>query len=509
MAAGALLPFWDSCTPASDGARPNILLIVADDLGIGDVSCYGMGRIPTPAIDSLASAGVRFTNAYATSATSTPSRYALFTGLYPWTNPDARILPGDAPLLIPTDIPTLPKMLARSGYSTAAIGKWHLGMGNGNIDWNAPISPCANDVGFDYSCLIAATNDRVPTVYVRNGQVLGLEPGDPIQVSYEQNFEGEPTALSNPEMLRLGWHHGHNCSIVNGVPRIGYMKGGAKARWTDEDMADFFCSEVKDEIDRQADGGRPFFIYYGLHEPHVPRLPHPRFAGATTYGSRGDAIVEADWCVGEVLRHLKRKGLLDNTLVIFTSDNGPVLQDGYLDGADSLVADHTPAGIYRGGKYSLFDGGTHIPLIVYWKGHTGKGVSDAFLSQLDLFASAARWAGAPVPEGLDSRDFSREFLGHGGQGRERLILEAKSRLVLKEGNYVLIPPYKGAKVRKTTGTELGNFSDWALFDLAADPHQEHDISKEKPGLTEELRQTFLSIAGDHYDYDITARMGQK
>jgi len=501
LAAGALLPLLQSCQDKPK--QPNILLIVADDLGIGDVSSYGMGRISTPNIDTLASLGVRFTNAYATSATSTPSRYAMFTGLYPWTNPDARILPGDAPLLIPTDIPTMPKMLQEAGYATAAIGKWHLGMGNGNLDWNEPISPCANDIGFDYSCLIAATNDRVPTVYVENGSVLGLEEDDPIFVNYEENFEGEPTAISNPELLRLGWHHGHNCSIVNGVPRIGYMKGGTKARWVDEDMADYFCGLVKDEIDRQQASGKPFFIYYGLHEPHVPRLPHQRFLGSTPYGTRGDAIVEADWCVGEVLRHLEAKGLLDNTIIIFTSDNGPVLQDGYLDDADNLIADHTPAGIYRGGKYSLFDGGTHIPMLVYWKGHSRQGVSDAFVSQLDFFASAAAWAGVEAAEGLDSQDLSKAFLGKSDKGRENLILEAKSRLVLKEGNYELIPPYKGPKVRKTTNTELGNFDEWMLYDMAADPHQEHNIAAENPELLNGMKERFLSMVGSNYDYNIT------
>ena len=222
--------------------KPNVILIVADDLGLGDVSAYGSRTISTPNIDSLADNGIRFTNGYATSATSTPSRYAMFTGMYPWRNADAKILPGDAPLLIRPDMPTLPKMMQEAGYATAAIGKWHLGMGDGNVDWNKPITPSANTVGFDYTCLIAATNDRVPTVYVENGTVEGLEESDPIYVDYENNFEGEPTALTNPEMLKMNWSVGHNYSIVNGIPRIGYMKGGTKARWIDEDMADYFVA---------------------------------------------------------------------------------------------------------------------------------------------------------------------------------------------------------------------------------------------------------------------------
>ena len=220
--------------------NPNILLIVADDLGLGDVSAYGSRTICTPNIDRLADNGIRFTNGYATSSTSTPSRYALFTGMYPWRNAEAKILPGDAPLLIDTEMPTMPKMLQAEGYQTAAIGKWHLGMGDGDTDWNKPISPSANTVGFDYTCLIAATNDRVPTVYVENGLVEGLEADDPIYVSYKQNFEGEPTALTHPEMMKMKWYDGHFNSIVNGIPRIGFMKGGQKARWVDEQMADYF-----------------------------------------------------------------------------------------------------------------------------------------------------------------------------------------------------------------------------------------------------------------------------
>lgn len=319
--------------------KPNILLIIADDLGIGDVNAYGYGSIPTPNIDSLAAEGVLFNNAYATSATSTPSRYGLLTGAYPWRNTSAKILPGDAPLIISTEMPTIPKMMQANGYQTGAIGKWHLGMGNGNLDWNKHISPCANDIGFDYSCLIAATNDRVPTVYVENGNVLNLDPNDPIEVSYEHNFPGEPDGKKDLDMIRMMWDHHHNEAIINGIPRIGYMRGGKKALWVDEDMADYFVDKVKNYIDTR-DESKPFFLYYGLHQPHVPRTPNQRFVGATALGPRGDAVVEADWCVGEVINYLKKKGILDNTLVIFTSDNGPVLQDGYVDQAYEHRDDH-------------------------------------------------------------------------------------------------------------------------------------------------------------------------
>ena len=470
-----------------DVERPNILLIVADDLGIGDVSAYGSHTIHTPHIDSLAKAGIRFDNAYATSATSTPSRYGMFTGMYPWRDKGVAILNGDAPLLIPTQMPTFPKMLQEAGYSTAAIGKWHLGMGDGNVDWNQQISPSANAVGFDYTCVIAATNDRVPTVYVEDGLVEGLDPSDPIRVSYSTNFEGEPTALTNPEMLKMKWHHGHNNSIVNGIPRIGFMAGGEKARWVDEDMADYFVNKVKKYID--SCGEEPFFLYYGLHQPHVPRAPHQRFEGSTTMGPRGDAVVEADWCVGEVLSYLRSKGLLENTLVIFTSDNGPVLNDGYCDDAVEKLGEHDPMNGMRGGKYSLFDGGTHVPFILSWHDKVQAGVSGAFVSQLDLFASLGKLVGGNVPEGLDSRQVLPALLGRSDEGREDMVLEAQGRLAYKNGDYVMIPPYNGRKTN-TTGNELGNLPDWAVYNISADPHQDENIADKDSTLLFEMQSLF-------------------
>ncbi|MBR0299397.1 MAG: sulfatase-like hydrolase/transferase, partial [Bacteroidales bacterium] len=273
--------------------RPNVLLIVADDLGLGDVSCYGSQTINTPNIDALAQDGLLMRNAYATSATSTPSRFGLFTGMYPWRNPDAQILPGDAPLLVDPQSPTLPKMMQGLGYATAAVGKWHLGMGYGKTDWNKEITPSGNTLGFDYTNLIPATVDRVPTVYVENGLVQGLDPDDPILVNYKENFPGEPTAITNPEMMTMKWDHGHQGTIVNGIPRIGFMKGGKKARWNDETMADYFLSKVKSFMVSHKD--EPFFLYYGLHQPHVPRVPNPRFVGSSGLGPRGDTVVEADW----------------------------------------------------------------------------------------------------------------------------------------------------------------------------------------------------------------------
>lgn len=494
----ALLVLATACTDGKKDQqkdRPNVIVILADDLGFGDVSFYGSKTISTPNIDSLARGGVCFNNGYASSATSTPSRYALMTGMYPWRDPDVKILPGDAPLIINPAMFTLPKMMQNAGYTTGAIGKWHLGMGNGNVNWNDTIRPGAHEIGFDYSCIIAATNDRVPTVYVEDGSVVGLDPNDPIYVDYDNNFEGEPTALDHPEMLKMKWAHGHNNSIVNGIPRIGYMKGGTAARWVDEDMADYFVGKVKTFLQENKD--KPFFLYYGLHEPHVPRAPHQRFVGTTGMGPRGDAIAEADWCVGEVIKELERLGLLENTMIIFSSDNGPVLNDGYLDGAPELAGDHKPAGGLRGGKYSLFDGGTHIPLCIYWKGRIQPVVSDALVTQIDLLASIGDLVGAEYPDSLDSRPVIATFLGQDFTDRPDLVLEAQGKLALRKGDYVMIPPYRGPQTN-LTGNELGNLPDFGLFNLKEDPAQLNNLAATDTVRLNDMKKTFFERTKGFY-----------
>lgn len=477
-------------------ARPNVIVILADDMGYGDVSAYGSKTISTPNIDYLAKQGVCFTDGHSTSATSTPSRYGLFTGCYPWKNKDAKILPGDAPLLIKESQFTMPKTFQNAGYTTAAIGKWHLGMGNGNADWNKKVTPGANEIGFDYSCLIAATNDRVPTVYVENGYVVGLDSNDPIRVNYEKNYEGEPTALSNPEMLKMHWSHGHNNSIVNGIPRIGFMKGGNSAKWVDENMADYFIGKVKDFIENNHE--KPFFLYYGLHQPHVPRAPHHRFVGKSGMGPRGDALLEADWCVGELISILKKKGLLENTLIVFSSDNGPVLNDGYKDGAVEMLGGHKPAADMRGGKYSLFEAGTRVPFFVFWKNHISPVVSDALVSQLDLLASFADLIDADIPEDLDSENLLGVFMGNSVVGRKSFITEAMGRLAYRKGDYMLIPPYKGEK-RNLTGNELGIVDDFSLFNLKTDIGQTNDLSEQEVKLTKNMKSEFLSRTKGYYN----------
>jgi len=474
---------------------PNIVIIYADDLGYGDMSAYGATRLKTPNLDMLANEGVRFTNGYATSATCTPSRYALLTGQYPWRNSDAKILPGSAPLIIDTAQMTIPKMLKEKGYHTGVVGKWHLGLGTGIVDWNEHVSPGPNEVGFDYAYIMAATQDRTPTVYIDNGFVDGLSKDDSLFVDYEKNFEGEPTGLDNPELLKMKWHHGHNNSIHNGIPRIGFQKGGKSALWVDEDMADNFLGKAQQYI--QENKSKPFFLYYALQQPHVPRTPNQRFVGASGMGPRGDAIIEADWCVGELIKTLETEGLLENTLIIFSSDNGPVLNDGYYDDAVEKLGDHTPAGPLRGGKYSLFEAGTRVPFMAYWKGKIEPTVSDALVSHLDLLSSLAKLAGSEtiVP---DSQELLEVLMGKSQQGREELILEASSRTALRKGDWVMIPPYKGPAVQTQVNIELGNSKEFQLYNLKEDIGQQNNLAKSEPEKLQEMIKTFETIRGTKF-----------
>ncbi|PWD98519.1 sulfatase family protein [Marinilabilia rubra] len=475
--------------------KPNIVVIYADDLGYGDVGAYGAHELETPNIDGLASGGVKFTNGYASSATCTPSRFALLTGEYPWRNEDANILPGTAPLLIDTAQITLPEMLKAEGYQTAVVGKWHLGLGSGNVDWNSKIAPGPNEVGFDYSYIMAATQDRVPTVYIENGNVVRLNEDDPIQVNYQKNFEGEPTGKDNPELLKMKWHHGHNSSIVNGIPRIGYMKGGESAKWVDENMADTFLVRAQQYVKKYKD--EPFFLYYAMQQPHVPRTPHPRFVGKSGLGPRGDVIVEADWCIGQFIRTLEEEELLENTLIIFSSDNGPVLNDGYYDNAVEKLGDHKPWGPLRGGKYSLFEAGTRVPFITYWKGTIKPTVSNALVSQIDILSSLSELVGSDL-KGPDSKNLLDVFLGKSDKGRDQVILEATSRTAIRKGGWIMIPPYEGPAVNELVNIELGNSDEYQLYNLKEDVGQRTNLAKEKPEKLKEMIETFKSIRGDAY-----------
>jgi arylsulfatase A-like enzyme len=468
--------------PGRAAARrnPNIVLIYADDVGYGDLGCYGATRVRTPNLDRLAASGLRFTNVHASSATCTPSRYSLMTGEYAWRKEGTGVLPGDAPLIVRPGTLTLPSTLKRAGYSTGAVGKWHLGLGAGNVDWNGEIRPGPLEVGFDYCFLIPATGDRVPCVFVENHRVAGLDPRDPIRVSYAAPFPGEPVARQHPELLKMQASHGHDQAIVNRVGRIGYMTGGKAALWVDEDIAATLAAKAGQFIESHK--AEPFFLYLATHDIHVPRLPNPRFAGKTPMGPRGDAIAELDWTVGEVLACLERNKLAGDTLVIFSSDNGPVVDDGYRDQAVEKLGGHRPAGPLRGGKYSIFDGGTRVPMMARWPGRIKPdSISAALISQVDLLSSFATLTGQKVPREAapDSLDVLPALLGRSQTARQSLV-EHAGTLGLVQGDWKLILPGKGPKVNPNTDTELGNDPQPQLYDLASDPGEKNNVAPRYP-----------------------------
>ena len=475
--------------------KPNVIFIYADDLGYGDLSSYGATKIATPHLDKLASQGVRFTNAHSTSATCTPSRYALLTGEYPWRQSGTGILPGDAALIIPTDKMSLPKLFKQAGYKTAIVGKWHLGLGDQVAkNWNAEIKPGPNEVGFDYSFIFPATADRVPTVFMENHSVVALDLSDPIQVDYNNKVGNDPTGKEHPELLKLKSSpgQGHENTIVNGIGRIGYMSGGHKARWVDEEVSTTFLAKAKSYIEENREN--PFFLYFTLTEPHVPRMPATMFKGKSGLGLRGDAILQLDWTVGEIMKQLEYSGIADNTMVIFSSDNGPVLDDGYQDEAVTQLNGHTPNGVLRGGKYSVLEAGTRIPFILTWPKIVQPRISSAMISQMDLLASFSSLLNQSIPigEAPDSENTLDAFLGKSDKGRSVLIEQGGNVLglggtlaIIKE-NWKFIPANDGIPYDKLIDIETGNSSVPQLYDLSTDLSENNNLAKKYPKKVKEL-----------------------
>jgi arylsulfatase A-like enzyme len=491
----ASLAFFQT-TSSQTTQRPNIIIIYADDLGYGDVSPYDGKTIRTPNIERIASQGLRFTNSHCTSATSTPSRYSLLTGEYAWRKKGTGVLPGDASAIIQPGRTTMATILKKAGYTTGVVGKWHLGLGpQGGPDWNGEISYGPGDIGFDYNFIMPATGDRVPCVFIENRRVFGLDPNDPIKVSYTAKIGNEPTGKENPELLKMHPSHGHDMAIVNGISRIGYMTGGKSALWVDENIADVITGKAVKFIEQNKN--KPFFLYFATHDIHVPRVPNQRFTGKSGMGPRGDAILEFDWSVGEIMKTIESLGLTSNTIIIVTSDNGPVVDDGYKDEAVERLGDHKPAGPLRGGKYSLFDGGTRVAFIVKWTGKIIPGISNALFSQIDLMASFASLTGQKLSngEGPDSRNYLTTLLGTSNAGREWLV-EHSGRLTIIKGDWKFIEPGQGAKLQINTNTETGNDTLPQLYNLKRDLGEKNNVAEQNPLIVKELTELLQKIKND-------------
>lgn len=478
--------------------KPNVIIIYTDDVGYGDVSCYGATKIQTPNIDAIAANGLRFTNAHASSATCTPSRYSMLSGEYAWRKKGTGIAPGDAALLIDPTKPTLASVFKDAGYHTGVIGKWHLGLGAPGVgpDWNGTIKPGPIELGFTTSYIMPATLDRVPCVYIDGYHIVNLDPTDPITVNYKQPVGNWPTGKDHPELLKMKPSHEHDQTIVNGVSRIGYQTGGKSALWVDEDISTVLAGKAVQFIEENK--SKPFFLYFATHNIHVPRVVNKRFAGKSGMGPRGDAILELDWMTGQVMQTLKRLNLTQNTMVIFSSDNGPVIDDGYVDEAVEKLNGHTPAGLLRGGKYSAFDGGTRVPMIVSWPGHIAKGTSAAPFSQVDMMASFAQFLGKPFSGNkfMDSENAMDVLLGKNARGRDYVIGQSlNNTLSLVKGDWKYIEPSNGPAINKNTNTELGNNPKPQLYNLKTDINERNNLADANPDKLNELRDLLKGVRG--------------
>ena len=473
--------------------RPNVIVIMADDLGYGDLSCYGATSLKTPNIDRLAAGGLRFTNGYCSASTCTPTRYSLLTGTYAFRGERTGIAPPSAPAIIKPGTETVASILQRADYETAVVGKWHLGLGGPDgPDWNGQLKPGPLEIGFDTCFLLPTTNDRVPQVYVHDHVVPNLDPADPLWVGRRKPSDDHPTGITHRDTLKMDWSHGHNSTIHNGISRIGFYTGGHAARFRDEDLADKWVEKSNEFMEANQD--RPFFLFFASHDIHVPRMPHERFQGATSLGYRGDAIIQLDWCVGEIMKTLDRLQLSEKTLIVFCSDNGPVLDDGYKDDAIEKIGDHRAAGPYTGGKYSVYEGGTRTPFITHWQGTIAPGESDQVVCTIDLAASLAKLTGQKLPADgcLDSMDVLDALLGKSDAvGRDHLVQQdngASGTYALRVGDWKLQRYDRKLARNKVVETKLANTQvpQYQLFHLKNDPAEKDDLMKTEPQMGEKL-----------------------
>lgn len=449
--------------------RPNIVFILADDIGYGDLGCYGATKIKTPNCDRLAKDGLRFTDAHSPSAVCTPTRYAFMTGEYAWRKKGTGILPGTAGLIVEPGRTTVPSMLKQAGYATGVVGKWHLGLGTTPTDYNTEIEPGPLDIGFDYAWLLPATGDRTPCVWIENRRVVGLDPADPIKLDYSIN-------------------RGHPESYVNGIPRIGKQTGGKSALWKDDEIADVLAQKSIAFIERQK--GKPFFLYLATHDIHVPRVPNARFRGTSQAGVRGDTVHSFDWTVGQVLGALDRLGLASNTLVIVTSDNGGVLDTNGPDSVNSGTVEtnngHPHNGPLRAGKGSAYEGGTRVPFIARWPGRVKPGVSAELLCHADMLATFAALTGQTLggTAGPDSFNILPALLGGaGGRPCRDHLVEHGNTLAIRQGTWKLIPAADGAG---RAGAARRAAAADQLFDLSKDLSETNNVAAQYPDRVREM-----------------------
>lgn len=478
------------CQSEQMNTRPNVILINADDLGYGDLSCYGATLVNTPHIDALARRGRLFTDAHSPSAVCSPSRYGLLTGQYPLRRNIWGPVHFRHPLVVEPDTQTIGRMFQGAGYDTACIGKWHLGIGEKQTDWNARLAPGPNACGFDYYFGHAVVNSSMPYVYVENEGVVGYDPEDPFV------YKKRSATQEFPE--KGGYH----------------AIGGAEAAhllYRDKEVGTTFANKSSLWI-KNRPKDKPYFLYLATTNIHHPFTPARQFDGTSEAGIYGDFIHELDWIVGEVVKAVEARGDLENTLIIFTSDNGGMLN---LGGQTAWEAGHRMNGDLLGFKFGIWEGGHRVPMIASWPGQIPEDTaSDALISQVDLFATFASILGLEIDAGPDSFDQSKQLFGKAfSPEREELVVLSNStdHLAIRTKRWLYIPAqgeggFKGNQwgkhlisgVAATTITKQAN-SDLAngkvrpdapktqLYDLKNDPRQTRNVVSEHPEVAKQLQ----------------------
>ncbi len=496
-----------SCTQSEAPRRqPNVIFILADDLGYGDTGCYGADKIKTPNIDQLAEEGRRFTDVHSASAVSTPSRYAILTGEYPFRGKDATKeemgvygpLGRQTPLIIDVNDLSLPEMLQKQGYQTAAIGKWHLGWTDKNIDWNSPLKPGPNEVGFDYYFGVPLVNSGPPFFYVENDRVVGWDANDPI------HYVGKGV-------------EGVSATQIHKGKGVNEYTGGAVAHslYKDDEGAETLLGKAIAWLDGAAKEDKPFFMYFASTHIHHPFTPGKRFQGSSEAGVYGDYAQELDWMIGEMMSWLDNNGLTDDTIFIVTSDNGGMMNFG---GQEAFEAGHKINGDLLGYKFGIWEGGHRIPFIVRWPGVVERGsTSDCTFSNVDMMATFADITGYELQQGeaLDSFSALDSWTGEPKAPlRDYMLMVPRSpeHIAIRMGDWVYIPQQGeggfGGKIWGNGGA-LGGVgaipytkqvnSDYdaegkliegspeaQLYNLRSDPFQSTNVIRENQALATQL-----------------------
>lgn len=442
---------------------PNIVLIYADDLGYGDLSCYGATKLKTPNIDRLAKEGRLFTDGHSTSAVCTPSRYALLTGEYPLRIDNYSPVFCEDSLLIDPKKTTIASLLKRKGYATACVGKWHLGFGNKpKPDWNKELKPGPLELGFDYFFGLPVVNSHPPFVYMENHRIVGLDPSDPLIYK------------------RGGKTHGLEYKGKHAAPRPGMpsLIGGKAAHdlYVDEHIGETLTQKALTWMNQQS---QPFFLYYASHNVHLPFTPHPYFQGKSECGLRADFVLELDWSVGQLIAAVERFGVLENTLFVFTSDNGAII---HREHEEVKNLGHAPNGKLKGKKFGAWEGGHRVPFIACWPNKIPAGTSsNALVANMDLlptFAAITDQKLAPneARDGFNQLPLFVEEAGVSARDVSLIQPHKRSHTSLRQGDWIYIPGAgDGGWMKAKPGDPVRQ-----LYNLKEDPFQKNNRIADYP-----------------------------